>query len=403
MTASATLPKPAGAACEACPGRNRPCVRPERARGAARLALVGESPGRNEVEEGRPFVGASGKVMQRGLHSIGLARADVHWTNAILCDVPVKDQAAARRCCAARLAAELADTGATHVLALGGLALQSAIASGRKTPIQRWRGSVVRHTLDAALVQSAEPTHCKRGDGGSNPSGGSAQLLIFPTLHPAFTMRAPLWRPVLERDVARLGRLLDTAPDAWRAPEEMPHRRLVVPRTLDELQHALGSLATDDISNDVETVGLGPTHTLLVCNGISDGVTTIVVPWSRGRDGRESWWGTGERHAVSLINAAFAARRVVTHNGPAFDHIVNARYGIRVTRWEDTLLGRHSFASHLPRNLAMTVTTYLDVSPWKELENRTADLERLWGYCGQDNLYTILAWRAMNAEMRIAA
>ncbi len=49
----------------------------------ARLMLVGEAPGRDEDVEGRPFVGRSGKLLDRMLAAIGLTRADVYIANVI--------------------------------------------------------------------------------------------------------------------------------------------------------------------------------------------------------------------------------------------------------------------------------------------------------------------------------
>lgn len=49
----------------------------------ARLVLVGEAPGEEEDRLGRPFVGRSGKLLDRLLASAGLDRADVWITNAV--------------------------------------------------------------------------------------------------------------------------------------------------------------------------------------------------------------------------------------------------------------------------------------------------------------------------------
>jgi len=54
----------------------------------AKLFLVGEAPGRREDEQGRPFVGASGKVLDAALERAGLARRDVFITNVVKCRPP---------------------------------------------------------------------------------------------------------------------------------------------------------------------------------------------------------------------------------------------------------------------------------------------------------------------------
>jgi len=45
------------------------------------ILFVGEAPGKNEVEQGKPFVGMAGKTFESYLQSIGLSRDNVRITN----------------------------------------------------------------------------------------------------------------------------------------------------------------------------------------------------------------------------------------------------------------------------------------------------------------------------------
>ena len=45
--------------------------------------IVGEAPGQEEVDAGRPFVGRSGKLLTTVLLSLGIDRAQVYITNAV--------------------------------------------------------------------------------------------------------------------------------------------------------------------------------------------------------------------------------------------------------------------------------------------------------------------------------
>jgi uracil-DNA glycosylase family 4 len=51
----------------------------------ADLMFVGEAPGKNEDEQGLPFVGQAGKLLDRLLGEIGLTRADVFIANVLKC------------------------------------------------------------------------------------------------------------------------------------------------------------------------------------------------------------------------------------------------------------------------------------------------------------------------------
>src|SRR5881396_1192015 len=54
----------------------------------AKIMFVGEGPGQNEDEQGRPFVGAAGKLLTELLESIGIKRSDVFITNVVKCRPP---------------------------------------------------------------------------------------------------------------------------------------------------------------------------------------------------------------------------------------------------------------------------------------------------------------------------
>jgi len=54
----------------------------------ARIMIVGEAPGQNEDQQGEPFVGAAGKLLDQLLRGIGLSRGDVFITNILKCRPP---------------------------------------------------------------------------------------------------------------------------------------------------------------------------------------------------------------------------------------------------------------------------------------------------------------------------
>lgn len=49
----------------------------------ADIVLIGEAPGKNEDEQGLPFVGAAGKFLNEMLESANMARSDVYITNIV--------------------------------------------------------------------------------------------------------------------------------------------------------------------------------------------------------------------------------------------------------------------------------------------------------------------------------
>ncbi|MFA6305253.1 MAG: uracil-DNA glycosylase [Candidatus Gracilibacteria bacterium] len=55
---------------------------------SAEIMFIGEGPGRDEDLQGRPFVGAAGKLLTELIKSIGLSREDVFIANVVKCRPP---------------------------------------------------------------------------------------------------------------------------------------------------------------------------------------------------------------------------------------------------------------------------------------------------------------------------
>jgi uracil-DNA glycosylase family 4 len=76
-------------ACRSCPlGALRTNAVPGDGNIAARVMVIGEAPGRNEDESGKPFVGMSGKFLDKLLISAGLHRDQVFIANVVKCRPP---------------------------------------------------------------------------------------------------------------------------------------------------------------------------------------------------------------------------------------------------------------------------------------------------------------------------
>jgi len=87
--------------------------------------IVGEAPGQNEDQQGEPFVGAAGKLLDQLLRGIGLQRGDVFITNILKCRPPNNrdPQPAEAEACSPYLAQQLRLIRPEVVLVLGRHAL----------------------------------------------------------------------------------------------------------------------------------------------------------------------------------------------------------------------------------------------------------------------------------------
>lgn len=75
--------------CQSCPlHEKRIHAVPGEGNSHAELLFIGEGPGKNEDQQGRPFVGAAGKLLEELLTSIDRKREDVFITNVVKCRPP---------------------------------------------------------------------------------------------------------------------------------------------------------------------------------------------------------------------------------------------------------------------------------------------------------------------------
>ena len=151
----------------------------------ADLMFVGEAPGFHEDQQGLPFVGQAGKLLDRLLDGIGLTRADVYVGNIIKCRPPgnrdpVPDEIAA---CEPHLFRQIELIEPKLVATLGNFATK--LLSGRPAGITRVHG----HEQEVTL--------------------GSRTVLLYPLYHPAAALYTPSMLKVLEEDFRRLPALIE--------------------------------------------------------------------------------------------------------------------------------------------------------------------------------------------------
>src|SRR5579872_7121455 len=72
--------------CKLCKGRTKAV--PGEGNPNAKVLFIGEGPGQNEDQQGRPFVGPAGQFLDELLASINLKRSDVFIANVVKCRPP---------------------------------------------------------------------------------------------------------------------------------------------------------------------------------------------------------------------------------------------------------------------------------------------------------------------------
>jgi DNA polymerase len=147
----------------------------------ARLAIVGEAPGATEAEQGRPFVGAAGRRLDRGLRAAGLQRDQLWITNVVKCR-PVREEgerlanrpptAAEIRCWYPLLEAELLLVAPRLLVCLGAVAGRALIAPDFK--LQDDRGRWFPSSLAEMALGTYHPAYLLRLQGEARAEALSA-------------------------------------------------------------------------------------------------------------------------------------------------------------------------------------------------------------------------------------
>ena len=75
--------------CPLCKlSRSRKNAVPGEGQLSAKLMFIGEAPGKNEDDRGKPFVGAAGRILNEALEKAGIQRSLVFITNVVKCRPP---------------------------------------------------------------------------------------------------------------------------------------------------------------------------------------------------------------------------------------------------------------------------------------------------------------------------
>ena len=162
----------------------------------ADLMFVGEAPGFHEDQQGVPFVGQAGKLLDKLLAGIDFTRADVYVANVAKCRPPgnrdpMPEEIAA---CEPHLFRQIELISPTVVATLGNFATK--LLSGKPAGITKVHGYEQEVTL------------------------GARSVLLYPLYHPAAALYTPSMLKMLEEDFARIPALLERTVDAPSAPSE---------------------------------------------------------------------------------------------------------------------------------------------------------------------------------------
>mgnify|MGYP000088291550 CR=1 FL=1 len=179
------------ATCKRCPlWRHRRNPVPGEGNPNARIMFIGEAPGYQEDLQGRPFVGAAGKLLTSLIENIlGVRRSDVYITNILKCRPPNNRDPRPEEveACTPFLDEQIRIICPEVIVCLGRHSAKYILSrAGRKfSSILSVRGSIIETDLYGKKTK------------------------IIATIHPAAALYRPPWKKMLEEDFRIIRRIIE--------------------------------------------------------------------------------------------------------------------------------------------------------------------------------------------------
>lgn len=341
----------------------------------ARILLLGEAPGREEDLVGRPFIGASGRLLSQLLKQTGIKRESCILANVIPLRPP--DNKLSRleetgltleRCKKdiVKYLIELKRGGFLNVIIpLGAIALETLMG---KTSVSKWRGSILESTTVPGLK-------------------------VVPTFHPAYLMRSIMDTPLVIVDFKKA--LLESKSPFLQKEKKVILTRLPFERIMEELS----SLEKEPfLSLDIETVQ--KTGIIKCVQLASSSKKALVIPICN--DG--PYWTLEEEvliwEALKKLLSSPTIRKIIQNEH--FEKTLLYPYvGEIAPMMMDTMIGHHLCYPELKKNLALLTSLYTNEPFYKDdAKDAFYQEDALWEYGGKDALVTFEVAFKLRGELR---
>lgn len=374
----------------------------------AKIMLVGEAPGADEVRFSQPFVGQSGQELDRMLHDAGIMRTECYATNVFKSQPPgnkidcfletKKGHAYAKGFKVFRdryirpdleehinyLEREIGRVNPDVIIALGDTALWALTGN---SGITKWRGSVL-------------PSRLRRPDGQA--------YKVIPTYHPAAILRNWPWRFIAVHDLRRAKTELDQRGALIYEP---PYNFIVRP-SFEAVTSFLLKLRDDLEAGPVKFTVDTETrwHRHIACIGIGRSKLDAICIPILSVEKPEGYWSVDEEEAIILLlrycflhpNALLAGQNWL------YDSQYFAKeYGFAPPpTWMDTMVAWHVLFNSLPKGLdfiaSMNVEHYRYwKSEGKEWDPKTMPEEQYWTYNCRDCVNTFECAESIEAAIKL--
>jgi len=343
------------------------------------VVVIGEGWGKDEALHKRPFMGATGRELNRLLEEAGLLpagstqqmgwnnndrdliyyEAGIHLTNVFNFQPPgnrIEDL------CGPRLERDKSHLQNAHNPIRPGKYLREEFYPELErlaTELRQHKPNLIIALGATALWFLTGATTITKTRGTVAPSSFGKMIATF---HPAYLMRGE-WRlrPVVVFDLIKAKR------EAAFPEIRRPARSVYLPDTIDDIERLLPELrAAARLSVDIETAG-----DQITCIGFAwSPQHALVIPiFDQTKPDRSYWKHEDEVEAWKLIRKICELPVPKVFQNGLFDlHFLWRRYGITpVNCTEDTMLLHHALQPEVQKSLGFMGSIYTDEPAWKTM------------------------------------
>jgi DNA polymerase len=351
--------------------------------------IVGEAPGREEIENRKPFVGQSGSLLTSMLLEVGINRNDCFITNVCHERPPGNDidlffynKTEARQNNIAPvfglypnravlagmdlLNSDIHSIKPRLIIAFGSTALWALTGN---QAIMNWRGSALYW---------------------KSPDGTIPSIPLLPTIHPANILRDYSSRFLAVRDLRRAQDVL--ANNDWPKPGWTFIIKPTFDAVIDWINHQLYqvSLAPTHYAVDIET-----RNGQIACVGIGRNSSAICIPFMQASRSDGNYWTSEEEFHITTKLSSFLRHpntHCIFHNGAYDLQYFAKQWGYLPNIKDDTMIMQHVAFPGLRKSLALCSSLYCsyhrywkdDGKEWTKEMNE----EQLWSYNCEDCVRT---------------
>lgn len=150
-----------------------------------KIIIIGEAPGKNEDEQGKPFVGKAGKLLDKTIEEAGIPQSEIYITNIVKCRPPKNRDPETNEviACSQHLRAQISHLRPSYIVPLGAFATRYMLRHDKRQnlPMSELHGKKFRFN----------------------------DYYVLPMYHPAATFYDQSKLETFKKDFKKLKRLLE--------------------------------------------------------------------------------------------------------------------------------------------------------------------------------------------------